>query len=103
MLNYNDKAQHELPLLTTSSNYEQKFSNLRPFLSITFTQWFKKSKIFGHVTFGSGGKKAFKRSEQMKKIWKMNFFVATILHPYEKKCLNLRPIISIFPPRIPKI
>ena len=41
--------------------YEQKFSNLRPLLSITFPQGFRISKIFGHPTSGSGGKKTFKR------------------------------------------
>ena len=47
--------------------YEQKFSNLRPLLSITFAQGFRISKKFGHWTLGSGGKRALKRSEQMKK------------------------------------
>ena len=47
--------------------YKQKFSNLRPLLSITFPREFLKSKKFGHGTSGSGGKKTFKRSEQMKK------------------------------------
>ena len=37
--------------------YEQKFSNLIPFLSITFPQGFQKSRNFGHWTTGSGGKK----------------------------------------------
>ena len=43
--------------------YEQKFSNLRTFLSITFPQGFRKSKKFGHWTSGSGGKKTINRSE----------------------------------------
>ena len=47
--------------------YKQKFSNLRPLLSITFPQEFQKSKKFGHLTSGSWGKKTFKWSEQMKK------------------------------------
>ena len=47
--------------------YEQKFSNLRHLLSNTFPQGFRKSKKFGHWTFRSGGKKRFKRSEQMNK------------------------------------
>ena len=38
-----------------------KCSNLRPFLSITFPQGINISKIFGHPTLGSGGKKTFKR------------------------------------------
>ena len=45
---------------------EQKFSNLRQFLSITYPQGFQKSKKFGHWTLGIGGKKTFKLSEQMK-------------------------------------
>ena len=43
--------------------YEQKFSNMRPLLSITFPQGFRKSKKFGHWTLGSGGKK--KESESV--------------------------------------
>ena len=42
--------------------YEQKFSNLRPFLSLTFPQGFQKS-----LDFMKWGQKDFKRSEQMKK------------------------------------
>ena len=34
--------------------------------SINFLPGFRKSKKFGHWTLGSGGQKAFKRSEQMK-------------------------------------
>ena len=37
--------------------YKQKFANLRPLLSITFLQEFRKSKHFGHWTSGSKGKK----------------------------------------------
>ena len=45
--------------------YEQKFSNLRPLLSITFPpQGFGKSKKFEHWTLGSGGKKTVKQSEK---------------------------------------
>ena len=55
--------------------YEQKFSNLSPLLSITFPQGFPGSKIFGHWTSGSGGKKTFKRSD--------------------KKFSNLRPLFLI--------
>ena len=36
--------------------YEQKLLNLRPLLSITVPQGFRKSKKFGHWTLGSGGK-----------------------------------------------
>ena len=38
----------------------KKFSNVRPLVSITFAQGFRISKIFGHLTSGSGGKKTFK-------------------------------------------
>ena len=48
--------------------------------TITFPKRFWKSKNFGHWTSGSGGKKTFKRSEQMKKSVKTFFFVP-ILHP----------------------
>ena len=44
--------------------YKQKFSNLRPLLSITFPQGLLKSKKFRHWTLGSGGKKTVKRSDQ---------------------------------------
>ena len=50
--------------------YEQKVSNLRPLLSITFSQGIRKSKIFGHQTLESGDKKTFKWSEQIKNICK---------------------------------
>ena len=54
--------------------YEKKFSNLRPLLSITFSQGFQKSKRFGHWILESGAKKTFKLSEQIKKIRKKNLF-----------------------------
>ena len=38
--------------------FEQKFSNLRPLLSITFPQGFRISKKFGYWTSGSGGQKS---------------------------------------------
>ena len=47
--------------------YGQKFSNLRPFLFITFPQGFQKSKKCGRWALENGGKKTFKRSEQMQK------------------------------------
>ena len=40
--------------------YEQKYLNLRPLLSISYPQGFGKSKLFGHWTLGSGGKKTSK-------------------------------------------
>ena len=47
------------------TRYEQKFSNLRPLLSINFPNQFRKSKKFGHCSLGSGGKKTIKRSEKI--------------------------------------
>ena len=47
--------------------YKQKFSKLRPILSLTFPQGFWKSKKFGHWTLRSGDRKTFKWSEQMNK------------------------------------
>ena len=41
--------------------FQQKCSNLRPLLSITFPQEFRISKNIGYPILGSGGKKAFKR------------------------------------------
>ena len=40
---------------------KQKCSNLGPLLFITFPQGIRISKNIGHPTFGSGGKKTFKR------------------------------------------
>ena len=37
--------------------YKEKFPNLRPLLSITFLQGFRKSKRFGHCNSGKGGAK----------------------------------------------
>ena len=45
----------------------KKYSNLRPLLSISFAQRFRKYNKFGHCTKGSGSKKTFKWSEQRKK------------------------------------
>ena len=53
--------------------------------TITFPQRFRNSKNFGHWTSGSGGKKTFKRSEQMKNICKILFFCC---------CGNFTPFIS---------
>ena len=64
--------------------YEQKFSNLRPFLFITFPQGFRKSKKFEHWTWGSGGKNTFNLSEQMReeKKCKINFFCRANFTPF---------------------
>ena len=40
--------------------YEQTFPNLRPFLSLTFSHGFRKSKQFAQWTLEIGGKKAVK-------------------------------------------
>ena len=61
--------------------YEQKTSNIRQILSISFPQGFQKPKKFGHLNSRSGGKNTFKGSEQIKKKVKKTFFVVTILHP----------------------
>ena len=41
--------------------FKQKCSNMRPLLSITFSQGFRISKNIWHLTSGSGGKKTVKR------------------------------------------
>ena len=53
-----------------------------------FPQGFRKSKKFGHWTAGSGGKKTFKRSEQMKKIRKKLFSPRRFYTLYEQKFSN---------------
>ena len=85
--------------------FEQKFYNLRPLLTITFPQGFRISIKFGHWTSGSGGKKTFKRSEQMKKSVKKTFFAAAILHPFKgaKALQSETSSFHYFSPRIPKI
>ena len=66
--------------------YEQKFSNLRPCLSITFPQGFSKSKKFLNLTSGSGGKKTFIQSEQMKNI---SFFCPGNFTPFMSKSFQI--------------
>ena len=75
--------------------FEHKRSILRPLLSITFPQRFRISKIFGHCTLRSGGKKTFKRSEQMKKIPKKLFLPRRFYTIFQQKSSNLRPLLSI--------
>ena len=53
---------------------EKKCSNLKPLLSISFSQGFRISKKIGHWTLGNGDKKTFKWSEQMKKKMYKNSF-----------------------------
>ena len=45
--------------------YEQKYANLSLLLYITFPQGFQISKMFGHWTWESGGKKTVKQSEKV--------------------------------------
>ena len=49
--------------------YEKSFQIWDHFFPLLFPQGFQKSKIFGHRTSGSGGKKTVKRSE---KVWWTN-------------------------------
>ena len=65
--------------------YEQKFSNLRAHLSISFPKGFQKSKKFEHWTLANGGKKTFKQREPLKKICKKLF-----------GCGDLTPFLNIF-------
>ena len=62
------KKKHFFLALQFYSLYKHKVSNLRPLLSITFQQGFRKSKK-------NWGKKTFKRSEQMKKKSVKTFFL----------------------------
>ena len=73
------------------TTFEQKCSNLRPVLSITFPQWCWISKMFGHLTLGSGGKKTIKQSKQMKKICKKLFLMRQFYTICEQKSSNLKP------------
>ena len=68
--------------------HEQNFSNLRPFLFKKFPQGYQKSKKFGQWTLLNGGKKTFKQSEQMKKIWK-NFFCRGNFKPFISKSFQI--------------
>ena len=58
-----------------SAFYEQK-------LPIPIPQWFQIFEKFRHLTLRNGGKKTFKRSEQLKKSIK-NCFAVAILHPFK--------------------
>ena len=73
------------------TTFEQKYSNLRPVLSITFPQGCWISKKFGHLTLGSGGKNTIKQSEQMKKISKKLFLMRQFYTICEQKSSNLKP------------
>ena len=67
--------------------------------AITFPQGFKKSKKLGQWTSGSMRKKAFKRSEQMKKFSDFFFLPLQFYTFYEQKFSNLRPLLSIIFPQ----
>ena len=58
------------------------------FLTQKFLQGFGKSKKLGHFTSGSGGKKTFKQSEQMKKSVK-NFFLTPRGTPFMSKSFQI--------------
>ena len=70
--------------------YKQKFDNLTPLLSIILPQGFPISKMFGHWTSRSGGKKTLKWSEQMKKSVKKHISPRRFYTTWEKKCSNLK-------------
>ena len=64
-----------------------------------FSPRIQKSKILGHWTLGSWGKKLFKRSEPMKKSVKHFSFAAPILTLYEQMFSNLRSLVFIIIPQ----
>ena len=66
--------------------YNQKFSNLRQLLSITFLQGFQKSKKFKHWNSGKGAKIRLNRvnkwrKKSVKNFFRLGNFVRFILHP----------------------
>ena len=80
--------------------------NFTPFIITRFQIWYsffpllfpkdsKNQKKFGLWTFGRGGKKAFKRTKQMKKIRKKLFSPWRFYTLYEQKFSNLRPLLYI--------
>ena len=87
--------------------FKQKCSYLRPLLSITFPQGFQISKIIGHPTLGSGGKKTVKKDPKPKKTKKSeekNFFCAAILDNFQTKMFNSETTsFHYFSPRISNI
>ena len=98
------KTQHFLArrFWTTS---KQKCSNVRPLLSITFSQEFWIYKNIGHPTLGSGGKKIVKgylKSEKMRE--KNFFFCAAILDNFQTKMfISETTSFNYFSPRIPNL
>ena len=65
--------------------YKQRYSNLRPLASISFSQGLRKFKKFGHWTSGNGGTKTFKWSEQRKKKSVKIFFCRVNFRPFLSK------------------
>ena len=49
--------------------FKQKCSNLRPLLSITFSQGFQISKNIGHPTSGSGANRRLKVPQKLTHTW----------------------------------
>ena len=84
--------------------YEQKYFNLRPFISISFPQGFGKFKKQRRQTLGSGGKKTFKWSDQRKKKICKNFFAAAVLdHLRAQMSTSDTTSFHYFSPRIPNL
>ena len=69
--------------------YEQKTSNIRQILSISFPQGFQKPKKFGHLNSRSGSKNTFK-----KKCKKKLFLLRQFYTLYEQKFSNLQQLLD---------
>ena len=69
--------------------YELKYSNLRPLLSITFPQGFRKSKKFGHLTSGSGGKKTANVEKKTANVTNKTVIVVTKTVNVVNKTINV--------------
>ena len=67
--------------------YEQKYSNLRPLLSISFPQGFRFKK-FGHWTSGVGANRRLNRVNEEEKIRK-NFFCIGNFRPFLSKNVHI--------------
>ena len=88
--------------------FKQKFSYLRPLLSITFPQGFRISKNIGHPTLRSGGKQTVKKDRKPKKTEKSEekktLFCAAILGNFQTKMfLSETTFFHYFSPRIPNL
>ena len=71
------KLTYFAPLYNTL--YEQKFSNLRPFLSITFPQGFRIFEKFGHWTLKQGASRRLSGVNNGKNTFKTVFAEAILL------------------------